>query len=56
MTKKNGKSTIEMDDYLKAIKKADREIELEMNSGRWVQKSKPHKNKKKYNRKDSEFI
>jgi|688.fasta_scaffold1483615_2 hypothetical protein len=42
------------DDYIKAIKKVDRELELELNGGRWVQKSKPHKNKKKYNRKNNE--
>lgn len=35
--------------YLKAIKKADRELELQNG---WKAKDKPHKNKKKYNRKD----
>jgi len=38
-------------DYLKAIRKADRELELELNGGRWKQNSTIHKNKKLYNRK-----
>lgn len=53
MKAKNKKSPNE--DYIKAIKKADREFELEMNSGRLSQKTKIHKNKKKYNRKDVDF-
>lgn len=53
MKPKNKKSPNE--DYIKAIKKADREFELEMNSGRLSQKTKIHKNKKKYNRKDVDF-
>ena len=39
---------------MNAIKKADRELELELNGKRWKQKTVVHKNKKKYNRKDSE--
>jgi uncharacterized protein Yka (UPF0111/DUF47 family) len=35
-------------EYLKAIRKADREIELETNGFRWKQKTTPHKNKKTY--------
>lgn len=35
--------------YIKAIKKADREISL---GNGWVAKDRPHKNKKKYNRKN----
>lgn len=39
------------DDYMKAIKKADREMEYELNGPGWKSKSKPHKNKSKYDRK-----
>lgn len=39
------------DDYIKAIKKADREMEYELNGPGWKSKSKPHKNKSKYDRK-----
>lgn len=39
------------DDYMKGIKKADREIEYDLNGPGWKQKDKPHKNKKKYDRK-----
>ena len=35
--------------YIKAIKKADRELNL---GNGWVAKDRPHRNKKKYNRKD----
>lgn len=35
--------------YIKAIKKADREIRL---GNGWVAKDRPHKNKKKYCRKN----
>lgn len=44
------------EDYLKAIKKADRELDYEMNGPGWKSKSKPHKNKTKYNRKDKEYL
>ena len=40
------------DDYIKAIKKADREIELENNPG-FKPKGKIHKSKKTYDRKNS---
>lgn len=36
-------------DFIKAIKKADRELNL---GNGWVAKDRPHRNKKKYNRKD----
>lgn len=39
------------DEYIKANRKAAREIELETNGGRWVAKNRPHKNLKKYDRK-----
>lgn len=41
--KKNG---IAFDDYIKACRKASREIELERNGGRWIAKDRPHKSKK----------
>lgn len=40
-----------VDDYIKANKKASREIELERNGGRWIAVDRPHKNKKAYDRK-----
>lgn len=36
----------------KAFKKANREIEYERNGGHWIVKDIPHRNRKKYNRKD----
>ena len=56
MGRYNKNKSLTMDDYIKTIKKTDRELELELNGGRWVQKSKPHKNKKKYDRKDKNFF
>lgn len=44
------KTKITLDDYIKANRKASREIELEINIG-FKAKDKPHKNKKRYNRK-----
>lgn len=38
-------------DYLKAIRKADREMEIEL-MGKWSQKTKIHKSKKAYDRKN----
>lgn len=46
--KTNDKITIE--DYIKAVKKADREIQLETNVG-WFAANRIHTNKKIYNRK-----
>ena len=40
-------------DALSAFKEANRSIEMERNGGRWIAKDRPHKNKKKYCRKDS---
>lgn len=39
------------EEYLRANKKANREIELERNGGRLIAIDRPHKNKKKYDRK-----
>ena len=42
---------------IKAFKKANREIEMERNGGgQWIAKSRPHKNKKKYDRKRDRSI
>jgi len=48
--KKTGKITIA--DYIKAVKKADREIQLSNQSG-WVSTNKIHKSKKVYDRKNN---
>lgn len=47
--KNKGKITIE--DYIKAVKKADREAQLESSAG-WTSVTRVHKSKKIYNRKD----
>lgn len=40
------------DDVIKAFKKANRELQFERNGGgQWVSINRPHKNKKKYDRK-----
>ena len=39
-------------DVLSAFKEANRSIELERNGGRWIAKDRPHKNKKKYCKKE----
>lgn len=41
---------------IKAMKKANRELELERNGGRWVAVNRPHKNHKKYDRKRDKKI
>lgn len=50
MTKKK-KHDFDIEDYIKTHKSLSRLEELERNGGRWVAKDRPHKNKKKYNRK-----
>ncbi len=40
---------------LKAIRKADRELELELNGNRWKAVTIKHKNKKKYDRKNKQL-
>ena len=49
MKKKKKKNNIQ-EDVIKAMRKANREIELERNGGRWIAVNRPHKNKKKYDR------
>lgn len=43
------------EDYIKAVKKADRELEYELNGPGWKQKDKIHKNKKQYDRKSKRY-
>jgi len=52
--KKNNKNIrkISIKDYIKAVKKADRDIQLEINPG-WVAVSKIHKSEKIYNRRNN---
>lgn len=49
MSKKNKKNRITVKDFILAVKIADREIELENQTG-WSAKNKVHKNLKKYKR------
>ena len=49
--KHNKKHDFDLEDYIKTNKALSRQEELERNGGRWVAKDRPHKNKKKYNRK-----
>lgn len=51
MGKKKKKNLID-EDCVKAFKKANREIEMERNGGRWIAIDRPHRNKKKYYRKE----
>lgn len=48
--KKALKTVGDLEETVKAYRKASREAELEMNGGRWVAKDRPHKNLKKYDR------
>ena len=48
---KNPKQIDYQDEYLRVNKMFARQEELERNGGRWVAKDRPHKNKKKYDRK-----
>lgn len=50
MKKKKQYKKITIDDYIKAVKKADREIQLESAVG-WTAATKVHKSKKLYDRK-----
>lgn len=51
MGKKKKKKNNIQEDVIKAMRKANREIELERNGGRWIAVNRPYKNKKKYDRK-----
>lgn len=48
--KKKAKGKITIEDYVKAVKKADRENELSQSAG-WKRTTSIHKNKKAYDRK-----
>lgn len=48
---KKRKSLDMTETYIKTNKKISREIELERNGGHWIATDRPHKNKKKYDRK-----
>lgn len=49
--KKKNRMRITSEDYLLFNRKLLREEEMERNDGRWVATTRPHTNKKKYNRK-----
>ena len=49
--KRKKKKLSEKDMMLKAFRKANREIELERNGGRWAATTQTWKNKKAYNKK-----
>ena len=51
MARKKRKKLSEEEIFLKAFKKANREIEMERNDGKWVCTHRIWKNKKAYNRK-----
>lgn len=53
--KKIKPTKISIEDYVRAIKKADREIQLENNAG-WQVSTQVHKNKKHYDRKRDKKI
>lgn len=50
MKKKKAKGKITIADYIKAVKKADRDEELSRSAG-WKRTTSIHKNKKAYDRK-----
>ncbi|GAB6011972.1 hypothetical protein [Viscerimonas tarda] len=49
--KKKSSNKITVEDYIKAVKKANREIQLSAQPG-WVSTNKIHKSKKAYSRKN----
>lgn len=51
MAHKKKKKLSEQEIFLKAFKKANREIEMERNDGKWIATHRVWKNKKAYNRK-----
>ena len=51
MAHKKRKKLSEQEIFLKAFKKANREIEMERNDGKWIATHRVWKNKKAYNRK-----
>jgi hypothetical protein len=53
--KKHEHSKITVKDYVKAVKKADREIEQSIRPG-WSSTTKIHKNKKAYSRQENKRV
>ena len=51
MSRKKKKKLSEQELFLKAFRKANRELELERNDGKWIATQRIWKNKKAYNRK-----
>ncbi len=51
MSRKKKKKLSEQELFLKAFRKANRELELERNNGKWIATQRIWKNKKAYNRK-----
>ena len=49
--KKSQKISFTIDDYIRANKAINRLEEMERNGGHWIAVNRPHKNKKKYDRK-----
>ena len=52
MGKKKNKSSITLDDYIKAVKKGNREAEMELLGPGFHSNTKVHKSKKTYSRKE----
>ena len=52
MKKKKNKSSITLDDYIKAVKKGNREAEMELLGPGFHSNTKIHKSKKLYSRKE----
>lgn len=55
MKRKKVKGKISIDDYIKAVKRADREEELSKSAG-WKRKTSIHKSKKAYDRRRDKKI
>lgn len=51
MANKKKKKATEQEMFIKAFRKANRELEMERNDGKWVATHRVWKNKKAYNRK-----
>ena len=51
MAKKRKKKVSEQEMFIKAFRKANRELEMERNDGKWVATKRVWKNKKAYDRK-----
>lgn len=51
MANKRKKKATEQEMFIKAFRKANRELEMERNDGKWVATHRVWKNKKAYNRK-----